>query len=361
MARLKGMPGFGGPFGLTAGRDPAPQNPYPGPAPATYAPNQPLVLVGSVSLAPNSTGSPNTLSLKNQTGLPIEIDEIHFRIHLSVPMAVMAAGGIYVFAQHLVEANFTLGNLPLTNGFLPVALLCREAAPVATFQFDMSQPLAGNDDQVACTRWKLPRPLWLAPGETLLPVFRHPGLVAQNVDLTVTYVCRTVSGSRSPDRIAVPYATAFMSDTFPLDGTFAEQTSDERDLANPFDVPLNVEHFVVSSLFYAQLFGAPGPMYGDFRGASQIQSLMAIGVLPVPQTDEFLVRIVDSRGVPMIREYSRIFCIADQVYGTIDLPHVLDSHGYYRLSLQTAGAVIAARFWKQLRFSMIGWRQEDVK
>src|SRR3972149_2029811 len=83
---------------------------------AQYRHTSPIHLTATTTLASNSSGGVNAIALKNPIGRPMEIHEIKFQLTMEEPSTRLAFKGI------IVGCKLDLGKIPITNGFIPIAI-----------------------------------------------------------------------------------------------------------------------------------------------------------------------------------------------------------------------------------------------
>jgi hypothetical protein len=146
----------------------------------------------------------------------------------------------------------SLGGIDLTNKFMPIWLLGAPIQDVALTEQNLADGTFGSTPVwFSSFRWKLPVPLEVQTGMALRAEISRAGSeVLDNgttqagpsgdISVDVAFAGRYLGARAKISRsIRVPYATAFLS---PRGQAYAE--SGEKDLWNPFTVPLNVQRFV---------------------------------------------------------------------------------------------------------------------
>ncbi len=198
----------------------------------------PVVLSASCTVARNNTGLPPSLNLTYPFRKPIWVEEIHFTISRERNDARFPS------SQQLgamVAMKLQLGRHYIAREPVPIWLFC-------TAQ-DRAQEVAVDSylntlEQFSQYRWRLPEPLYVEAGQTLLPTFSR-GIPAKLPDdaftndftVQVTYVGKTVAPKTPrPRSIQVPYVAPFVTDN-----SNSYQVSNEFDLFNIFDKPIRVQ------------------------------------------------------------------------------------------------------------------------
>lgn len=243
--------------------------------PATY----PIHLTARTTIASNSSGGVNAISLKNPLGQPMEILEIKFQLFQEVNSNANMGG--------VIACKLDLGKFSLTNGFVPVWLMGRSENLWA----EAIQDPNVLGDAANCTNeftWRLAQPLYVPPGAVLVPTFQHRGLVQQDVQVRISYSARSIPpGTPPPKKIVLPYAAAWVSNTFDANESGVDNSL-ETDLTNPFDEPLTIQRFSGRVVLFNLSTSPPQVLEAGATGET-------VG------TYQYDVRLIDSFGRPIIR------------------------------------------------------------
>lgn len=206
------------------------------PAPGFSDNSAPLLMTASTGIIlPGSSVECDSEALTVPFRKPAIIDEVRWSVRRSGGSNpnVYNPGG-------LVGCRLSLGGLDLTNKFVPLWLF----GPVIQDP-GLTERVSDTDFGAALVnfatfRWKMPVPLEVPSG---LSLRAEISLAADNfgdTQVDIAYAGRYL-GAR--DKIAktlrVPYVSTFITKR---GDTYAE--SGEKDLWNPFQVPLNVQRFV---------------------------------------------------------------------------------------------------------------------
>lgn len=213
--------------------------------------NNPIPTTNDNQSAPLNAGIPYQKALglpagtlRNPTNELVLIDEIRITLNrwdtTSAGLIAPPAGTTaLLFIPGSMGIELRLGNVFLTRGFVPYALIGNRL---------------GNARLMPTQSWRLPQPLCLAPGAEISARFQSTTSEAPyGLDFTgvanVTLVGRVIEDCTSlPPTIPVPYITWYQG---PINagGTVAfSDESNTTDLANPFDVPLQVQRLTGSIL-----------------------------------------------------------------------------------------------------------------
>lgn len=134
--------------------------------------------------------------------------------------------------------NLMVGNIPLTNSYVPILGLCPTYIGVRN-----NSDLARN----ATFAWHLPRPMYVPPNVALSAQFAQqvlaPAIPGDTLSGPFTFTVRgrsLPSDFPVPPEIFVPWATHARN----TDRTIASFTTDDRSLINPFPQPMRVTRFI---------------------------------------------------------------------------------------------------------------------
>lgn len=248
----------------------------------------PLLRSAQVNLTPGViAGVVDVSRLQNPSRTPWLVDEIRFRFS-NIPVNTFDNGP----ASFLVSVQLDLGGLPLTaTHFIPIALLCRAL-----------------DGSVEATQrgftWRLPKPLYVPAGKTVVPKFRLDGDFqfrvggAPGVTVNVTMVGRVLpSGLPEPTIVDVPFASAWRDDIRLGGQNYLAVRSVSSDLKNPHGEVLYVQQMLGGYVYQ-------NPSYGTFIGGgstapSQIST--ASGTADMIGNDLLFARIFKSDGKVLAR------------------------------------------------------------
>lgn len=193
----------------------------------------------------SGTGLPlDANKLSNVFKRPIEIREIRFAVvtPLSTLTADMWFGGV-------IQAILEIAGHSVTQDYVPVGVLGSPQQPVTEAVSDAAN--VGTTPSIAnYFRWVLPKPVVLPPETGVRGNIRLDAMnmlsngkngnmtTAFTAAVTTTVVGRYLDrGFKLPRTQAIPYATAWVGNR---DGTRSQQLN----LTNPFEMPLQVEKFV---------------------------------------------------------------------------------------------------------------------
>lgn len=282
---------------------------------------QNVVLSGTVSLASGAVLSPPQADLRNPLKEGLWIDEIRF----SVSNAQVPGGTI--------RARLTIGKAQISKDYVPIWNYGKELNPIDVI-------IAGGGSTVPTSyAWRLPKPLWVDPGDLLETSFMHTGLGSSTtVTARATYIGHYDPAQPRGPKIAVPWIAQWLP-TAKLGASNYTQASGPTDLKNPFDVPLHIHRFI---------------------GRIQVNAIDAYsaGSGDVDAIERFtLLRMVDSRGKILVRDptyWGHLFQSIDRAWTVnADVP----AYAYFIAYLtQTYASLNVANTYRP-SLSMVGYRE----
>jgi hypothetical protein len=315
------------------------QNPvYHQPPPAA-----PIHLSGSLLLQPGTSGSVQPSVMTNPMGQDMEVTELKFQL-LSLGNSGFALDAV-LGASIAVELK--LGNYKLTNGAVPVFSLGRAENLTAEYATLASLNLYNTFS------WRLPRPMFVPAGATVIANFTHTGLIALPINVRFSMSARSLF--IKPKVVCLPWASAFTSKVFNPLTTAGTDQSGHVDLVNDstgFEGAaqiLKVQRFVGRAIVIQSGDHAyEGPTFGAaFR------------------EDGLTVRMMDSYGRPTVRYYTPFTSVFSGLTRSWELEGSgveLDPGAYYLALLKSAalpgiGGFGYTGIQGQAFISLIGWRE----
>lgn len=195
-------------------------------SPILFASPTTSVVAGRSALA-------DTGALSTKFRRPFWIDEIRLSSYF-ITNTIVATN------SYAMQARFKLGPYALSDRYIPFP----NYAPFLNIYNENFDSFGGPDGYVAWYRWKLPKPLFVPAGMTLVCDFFRPlGKTPATASADVAYAGRYLRGKEpTPAEVDVPWVTMFDPAT---DAVFAQ--SSELDLYNPFQVPLSVQRLLAAN------------------------------------------------------------------------------------------------------------------
>lgn len=204
----------------------------------------PLLLSSEIALSLNQVKEFDQPALTNPDGCGMLIDEIRF--------SAIGSESNFGVGGMAIRATFRLGIHELTNVPVPIWNLGKSLMGSE----NLISPATGEPSpRRTVNTWRLPKPLYIPPGELLVPRAHYvPSLVAgafdpqQQATVRVTYACRALPrGTPPPEVIRVPWVSFVQAPLIELDTANVSSYEFESmisDLSNPFEVPLHLERFI---------------------------------------------------------------------------------------------------------------------
>jgi hypothetical protein len=216
-----------------------------------FADSTPVVQSANLDLEEGENKQFDTQLLSNYFDTPMVVDEI--RVQIISPLDDLTVGNF----GGSIRLKLTAGRFALMDTYVPVGCLgppidgaALDSVTYLPATYSSESMRSSNTDvySLGFFRWKLPRPLVLRRGmaleakisrqiEGLSLVFPTETTLSANL----AYVGR-VSKKQLPGQIttAVPYVGLFTN----VFTSASVTTSGQRDLYNPFQVPLNVQRLI---------------------------------------------------------------------------------------------------------------------
>ena len=285
----------------------------------------PINLHARLALAPGQKAFiPDNKLLSNHLSTPIMLDGVRITIDSNRAFVPPVLGGLGVPSFGLgVRIGFFLGSERLTNGYIPAALF-GGSRDVASRGATGGEAGAGTS-MLERIIWKFSRPLVLQPGEYIVPECWYAGFAGgyfpagdPGVIVRFTYFGRALPGSYANADAYLPWVTGYVGpvmqaiDTsLAIAGTRGVFRSGATDIANPFDVPVNISSLRAHMLQGAAvdeagallLMGGPGGLVADYAIASQYVS----------------VRLTDAKGQAVVRDRVPFLMLSNGGHGISDI------------------------------------------
>jgi len=193
-------------------------------------------------------------------------------------------------------------------------------------------------------RWKLPKPLYMNPGDAIqCNVFANKIAIVDTqltVNASVTYIGRALAqGAKPPISRQVPWVGWFQKDS---DTTFAGCTNE---LQNPFTSRLIIERF--TSRTYQN--GAAGAF----------SEVMAAAQLANGAGDAYCeIHIDDSLGYQIVPKFHGVGMVFDTSRHAWTFSRSMGPREQFNVQLRNAGNAVVNKFLTQV--GMVGYRDEEV-
>lgn len=296
-------------------------------------PNRPILLTTTVPVpAGDVREPPDKYALQPAFNEALLLDEIRFD-YLQFYDYSTSPGEGGAFPWNDIRVELTMGgSVSFTYQPVPLAALNTSPNPYL-FRYGYNSVV-----------FRLPKPLYLNPGDMFVPRFHNR--TQRNIEIQVTYAAR-----RTPVRPSenwYPYITSYTTAQFPMtastDSFLFESTP--SDLVNPYDVPLLVDRLV-------GYIGGPGP-------------LSESGTSIYDYVGEYLnVRLFDSNERPIVRDLTPFNALFNLQSRAWQMKAILHPHEYYiaQLSYENNAAqyVVNTSIYNNANIILIGSRRADAK
>ena len=289
--------------------------------------------LASIEVGTNTPLNVGTLQLGFRSGY--WIDEIRMGAWTNQLGGVTSLNGV----GGVVAFQFQTGTKQFSKNAVPMGLY----APVFSQNDFGDAQTAGAGTYVSFSRvrWKLPKPLFMNPGDAIqCNVFNRSTVLSNKpINASVTYIGRALAqGAQPPISRQVPWIGWFEKDS---NLAYAECTNE---LQNPFTSRLIVERFTSRT-------------YRSTTGETPVSSLM-LSQLPNAAGDGYCeVRLEDSLGYAIVPQFAPIGAVFDTSRHAWTFSRTMGPREQFNLSMRNAGTV-TTRFFSQV--AMIGYRDEEV-
>lgn len=302
----------------------------------------PVLMSSSCTVARNNTGLPKALDLTYPFRKALWIEEIRFTIVRATQGGIPADRNGAQSLGALVAMTLQMGRHYIARYPTPIWIL---GTAQDRYQEQSTDVALSTTEYLSQYRWRLPSPLYLEPGQTLLPVFQR-GLPAglpddaydQNFTVYVTYAGRTVDPSQpKPRSIQVPYVAPFLTNN-----ASTYQQSNEYDLLNMFDKPVRVQRMT-------------GRVY-TFLTTTRALETQALTPRPADIASNLYVKIEDSWGGKMVNDPTGPSDVWDIIRGAWTIDTVMPPKGQYLVKVSNLNTAAG----QYLHVALIGERQEAI-
>jgi len=293
----------------------------------------PIHLTATATVPSSTAGvGVNSVALKEPNGFPMEIHTIKFG-QLITGTSGIEDGSLIL--GNVIGCQLSLGQLPLTNGFVPVWGFSR-----GTYTGRERLASSGLNSYIEYI-WRLSRPLYVPAGGIINPVFKHFGGTEAAIDARISYSGLSMPANYKPKKIFVPYVSSYMSKVFNSYNGTDSDASTETDLINPFDTDLTIDRIVGRVATYDNTLGIYYEVETSDVGSRYLTA-----------------RMVDSLGNQIVKDFGAFNSVFNYVTHTWEIGQKLPPKAYYSVYLQkTAAGVSNATYRSQAMVSMVGYRE----
>lgn len=244
------------------------------------------------------TFTPDSTGLVNPSKWPMLIDEIKISARIQNMDQSPEVTATTCYPLSFMEVAFQLASWRFSDDFLPVlayasntragrhsvrpGFLAGAGTPGDTY-------IGAEEDLIT---WKLPKPLYVAPGDLIVPVFRRKKTEStweqKDFRVRITYLGRIVDMLK-PRMIDVPYVACVQNPRLSTSSLFTDTAS----LYNKFQVPWVVERLIgyfTNTITGTQVAGQPA-LQGFFPTTSVASN--GVGIMLKDHNDVPLTNIAN--------------------------------------------------------------------
>lgn len=303
--------------------------------------DRPIILHGTASVTANAVrGVDDETTLKNPLRAWTQINGIRF---------LMTTASIFRFSTAATRVRLHIGKHYLTHGFVPLWLLGRV--------IDDFRERDGAVAAAVSVYWRFPSPLYIPPGEYLVPEFYGQnyldGTALGSQTVRVQYLARELpEGVRPPDEITIPWVAPYIPASIAAGAAADLVNSNEADLVNPHREVLAVDRFIGRILVNT---------YDPINYADPT----TVNVNTRAYSDLTTVRMEDSAGHIIVRDptpFGALFSVIDrswEVRGTLLRPNgYITAYVEYDYSATVTGTLqphIAMHGRRVINAGELGW------
>jgi len=283
------------------------------------------------------------------------LDEIRFQVS-AVNAAGVVQDGAFTDLTGVLHVQLDMGRTPLTKGFVPVWALGKQLD--ALLETSLVSAISNSRRFVT---WRLPKPLFVPPGEFVIPQFKLRGdlfnplaavpAAGVNADVRVTYFGRSLPSDYPwPKNLHVPYVAAWSAPVLSSGDvaiTNYEVESTEADLVNSLNEPLRLQRFLGRLMTQVP--------NDSFSGVSAPGDTIDVG------SQFLLVRMGGGTGGIAVRDevpFHHLFSAIDKAW---TVGALLPPKSFFQAFLRTGdlSALAGPRRWVP-QIAMVGWREVQL-
>lgn len=305
-----------------------------------------LFSVPFISLAERQVAFPDMALMSSRMRRPMWVDEIRFQY--------VFTNANYINMGYSLRCSLKLGRIAITStrgggNHIPIWNFgpALQTARWSEVNADGTR-IYGN------FRWKLPKPLYIPAGQSLIPEFsRSADGFGGTCDVTIGVVGRDLGDAAQPmpEKLDVPFVAFYEPDTL-----VTSAISSELDIVNPFLVPLAVQRFI-GRQFQHNPTAATGATQVSAEGAAYTTIVDALS------NDIANIAIKDSYGQNVVRDIVPMGDVFDPLQRGWVFQRILQPKE--RFVMQLSSIYNAANFpsgiYARPMISMIGYREEVLK
>ncbi len=300
----------------------------------------PVVLTAAVTLAQGATAQPDMDKLTSPFRSPMLVDEIRFMLR-SADTAGLAT---FVFAG-AVKVALKMGRFAITDVPTPIWNFGPYGDEDTASQQSTDLYAASSTNRIEFYRWVLPKPLFLRPGESIIPqVSRAADATSISTKLWITYAGRLLApGTPTPRELYVPHVDYWA----PLNTVDAPNSN--QIFANPYRSPLKIQRFV----------GHLQQTFGSVSGGDDIGISSGLDNAGANDGTEVQAKISDSTGYNVVRDFMPFGTLFQLSRRAFTVQRTLDPREGMKVQLRNVIAPLGSGSINP-QISMIGYRAERL-
>lgn len=316
----------------------------------------PISLTATGTVKAGSVAGVNADALVSPYGLPMEIHEIKWLI----------GGDTHVVIGAGLGCSFELGDLRITNGYVPINAFCKSILNISGFAGDFVDVSMGdvNGEEIPLTDswanfvWRLKHPIFVPAGACLLPKFQHRNLVLDDMTIRVVYSGTTLPSNYRPKKLMLPWVTHWAGNGFTYSAA-STQTSLEADLVNPWPEPLCVQRLIGRVNYSGNVSTTPP--------SERIPSLATATANGLPEIIGKYITITmnHSSGVSVIQHPTKFESVFPASRRAWDIDVEIPPGSYFTVNMTKIADATASGSTAALRYQpiigMVGYREVGLR
>ena len=330
------------PLRTLPGKPGKPTTPGSRPPPVfTLGDRPPLHLVASVLLAPGQSDSPNEDALRAPEGMAMVVEEILFSIDYLIADNPDYIPGWPLNPALLIACSLSLDGEkidgvaryqePITAGVVPVGLF----GPAQLASAEWLSLGEGSDScgQSSHFAWRPKVPILVPAGAILKPTFENRGFTSFSARVRVGYSGHAIRSGAPAYPTQLPFIAAWSPAAFTPSGVEVEADTSEKDFANPFDAPLEVDFLMARAAGVYQDPAAVRPVTvtEDSASAPAYWRIAA-------QTQ---LKLGTSWGTKVVRDWTPLAAVFDPWTRMLRAPFTMPARAFLSLQVKCGSEVMA--------------------
>jgi hypothetical protein len=316
-----------------------------------------MQLTASVLLAPGAALSPSVQALRAPAGYAMLVDEIKMEVAaLSSDVGADSQIPGIESAGMLAGAQFKLkqagkDDVLLSAGMVPIAMFAPSVQTQAEHIDSSSFIPSTASESRSQYSWFPKSPIYIPAGALLEPTFENRGFLNISLRVRVSYSVRIIPAN-APALCRIPYVMAWQSSMFNADGTEVESDSTEKDLANPFDGPIEIERVIGRVVEVLAIVGYSPPIRVIEGNAGQHAAPTGYAFV----LNQTKLQLTASWGTRFIQDWIPWAAAFDMWTRSIPATHEMPPKSHYMVQIKGGGeSVTDVQFFACV--SMVGSRE----